>query len=64
MTHPDVTIARSRATTDAMHNRYENRECSKRAKVAYDTKHAELRRAIEALESPICTNEDVRRAEP
>jgi len=60
--HPETAIARSRATKDAMHNRYDNREHSQRGKVAYDSKYAALRRVIDELESPRANDEDVKRA--
>ena len=62
MTHPDVTIARSRATEDAIAGRYDNRESSHAAKVAYDTKHASLSRSIEAINEALATDQDVHNA--
>lgn len=62
MTHPSVAIARSHATDDAIAGRYDNRESSQRGRVAYDVKHAQLVRDMEALGRCIGTNEDVRRA--
>ena len=63
MTHPSVAIARSRAVEDAIAGRYDNRETSYAAKVAYDTKHASLSRSIEAISEALGTDDDVRRAD-
>lgn len=63
MTHPDVTVARSRAISDAIAGRYDNRETSQRGRIAYDTKHAQLLRDIEELGPARGSDEDVRRAE-
>lgn len=47
MTHPDRILAKDRARQDAFDNRYDNRETSQGAKVAYDVKFAEVRRNIQ-----------------
>lgn len=63
MTHPDCTIARSRAVEDAIAGKYDNREQSHAGKVAYDVKHSSLTRSMEAIRECLATDEDVRRAE-
>ena len=63
MTRQNVAIARSRAVEDAIAGRYDNREQSQRGRVAYDTKHAQLSRAMESLGPALGTDWEVHKAE-